>query len=350
MNRIGKRELARCALVLFLLLGLFEAVLAQYGSRRRYPSPWTEMESPVKGTLHRIHFHDNQRGWILADSSGILLGTRDGGATWSIEAELEPGYYEALTTTKDGTLWIAGDGGRLYAREVNGERFVRRGALRAEFAFYDLLPVYTLEDSARLHRLFMGGMDQRGGTMKPLLGRSDTRGRSWEMMGGEIGGPAVAALGRSPQGFLLAASGGGIFSSLTGSPGSWIAIHNEPGSGSLIRDLEIDPETNDGMNFALAVGHDGLVLVSFNGGRNWTRSNPFTANRLRRAQIVNGQSAIVVGDIAAGPGACWRTSDRAASWQMVQLPYNDIALRDVTATDTALFAVGTGGTILTMPK
>ncbi|MCB2199875.1 hypothetical protein KQI63_10740 [bacterium] len=350
MRTRASRNTLRLMVSLLLLLLTVQSLFAQYSNRRRFPSEWIEVDSPIEDNLHLIHFHDNNRGWILSDSSGVLLGTQDGGQTWVIEDSLAPGYYEVLTTTDDGNLWVAGDQGHLLVRPVNGNEFRERGALRGDLALYDLMAVYDLVDSTDF-KLFAGGVRLVNGQMKPWLGRSDTRGRSWERMGDEFSGRYISGLAQSPLGFLYVASEGNIYTSLTGSPNTWISIFGPTGQEQFaIRDMVIDPGADGGTMFGLATGHDGLVLATFNGGRNWLRIQPFTTNRMRSALVLGTQVGWVVGDATNDGGVCWRTRDRAANWQLVRLPYDEISLHDIAATDRAMFAVGTGGTIYTMPR
>ena len=350
MRTRASQSILRLTVSTLMLLLTVQVLFAQFSNRRRFPSEWAEVECPIDDNLHLIYFHDNNRGWILSDSSGVLLGTSDGGQTWSIEDSLAPGYYEVLTTTKDGTLWIAGDQGHLLVRDINGDEFSERGALRGDLALYDLMPVYDLADP-RKYKLFAGGVRLVDGQMKPWLGRSETRGRSWERMGDEFSGRFISGLGQSPLGFLYVVSEGNIYASLTGSPNTWISIFGPTGGEHFaIRDLDIDDNANSGTVFGLATGHDGLVLATFNGGRNWIRIDPFTGNRLRSALVLDTETGWVVGDATNDAGVCWRTLDRAANWQLVRLPYADISLHDIAATDQAVFSVGTKGTIYTLPR
>ena len=336
-------------LFVLLVLSSTQLLFAQFGARRRYNSEWSEVECPIKDNLHLIHFLDDNRGWILSDSSGVLLGTHDGGTSWQIEDSLASGYYEVLTTTADGLLLIAGDKGRLWVRPIEGESFASRGALNESIAIYDIMPLPT-GDNPNDYRLFASGATLESGKLRAWLARSDTRGRSWERLADDFSGRFVSSLARSSLGFVYAASEGSIYTSLTGSPSTWIDIYSTPGNGSTIRDLEIDPKENGGTIFGLATGHDGLVLTTFNGGRNWLHVDPFTTNRLRKALVLNTQVGWVVGDFTNDAGVCWKTDDRGANWLMKRLPFDNIGLHDIAATEDAIFVVGTGGTIYTMPR
>lgn len=86
-------------------------------------------ESPSGGMLREVAFTDAKRGWIVGDASrpesearaGLLLSSRDGGATWRHVPT--PTALPSLrhVTVGAGRVWIVGAGGTLLSRPIDAE-------------------------------------------------------------------------------------------------------------------------------------------------------------------------------------------------------------------------------------
>lgn len=76
-----------------------------------------EIEGPLAGLfLTRVRFADPSRGWATGfwsdQGRSVVLGTRDGGETWAIEAEAAGEELRALEVHADGRAWAVGDRSR----------------------------------------------------------------------------------------------------------------------------------------------------------------------------------------------------------------------------------------------
>ena len=113
---MSKRLFLLAALLLTLTMPLvFSAALAQTG--------WYVQTSPVAAQLKGVDFVDADHGWICG-SSGTILCTADGGATW-IQQELGPSLdvkdidfvdlNNGYAVGAQSTVWRTVDGGATWA-------------------------------------------------------------------------------------------------------------------------------------------------------------------------------------------------------------------------------------------
>jgi photosystem II stability/assembly factor-like uncharacterized protein len=73
-----------------------------------------QAEAPHAGLfLTRVRFRDRLHGWTVGfwsdQGRSVVLGTRDGGATWAVETEALGEVLRALTIGSDGHAWAVGD-------------------------------------------------------------------------------------------------------------------------------------------------------------------------------------------------------------------------------------------------
>lgn len=87
-----------------------------------------------------VWFRDASHGWVVG-SYGMLLSTVDGGHAWQYQSSLDNPDRLHLNTVlglADGTLLVAGEGGRIYRSVDNGEHWQAPVTLGAA-SFYKLL-------------------------------------------------------------------------------------------------------------------------------------------------------------------------------------------------------------------
>ena len=107
---------------------------------------WRQAEVPVGVTLTGLHFIDERLGWAVGHG-GVVLATRDGGATW--KRQLEGGQIAQLAlqsaqralNTNPGSVpgeVAANDPRRLALRDA--ERLVKEGADKPLFALHFWTP------------------------------------------------------------------------------------------------------------------------------------------------------------------------------------------------------------------
>jgi photosystem II stability/assembly factor-like uncharacterized protein len=113
------------------------------------------------------------------------------------------------------------------------------------------------------------------------------------------------------------------------------------GEGVVIRGLHFA----DAMN-SWAVGHEGAIFRTTDGGKHWSRRTPFTPNRLRSVHFLSANHGFIAGDANVEPGSLWETFDGGESWRIVPGDHGD--MHRIFRSPRAVWAVGKSGTILTM--
>ncbi|TNE46204.1 MAG: hypothetical protein EP343_24155 [Deltaproteobacteria bacterium] len=79
-------------------------------------SGWQKQESPVATDLNSIRFLDDKRGWMIG-AGGVLLGTKDGGTSWSSEAQGSYPDLHAIAAFSDKAAIIVGANGTIVRME-----------------------------------------------------------------------------------------------------------------------------------------------------------------------------------------------------------------------------------------
>lgn len=145
---------------------------------------------------------------------------------------------------------------------------------------------------------------------------------------------------------LAAAPAGGIW--VAGSNGKIVSIGSD---GNVERMITPTDQTlqdiavwND--RHAVAVGNDGVVLITADGGRNWTKVDEIPrseiANKLNRVSVVANGIAIATGEM----GALLRSNDFGATWTRLR-EEEDVAWNDAAILpDGRIVVVGEFGRVI----
>ncbi len=106
--------------VAVLLLALALTIPGGTGAAAAETGAWQRHRAPVDEPLHRIFFLDDRTGWILTYGGGTVLQTRDGGASWRVQARVAADFLEAVRFVDADNGWLAGDYGTVF-RSTDGE-------------------------------------------------------------------------------------------------------------------------------------------------------------------------------------------------------------------------------------
>jgi photosystem II stability/assembly factor-like uncharacterized protein len=188
-----------------------------------------------------VWFKNVNEGWVVG-AYGIFLHTLNGGLTWQYVAGLENPdrlHLNAVLGLTDGSLLVAGEGGRLHRSIDGGEHWTLiESATKAS--------LYKLMAFSDEHLLALGF----GGT---LLG-SDDRGMSWKTLpvptrNSLYGGSQLA------DGSLLLTGQSGVL--LRSSDGQHFQLWQVPGKkNSWLGSVEVADKR------LLLIGNGGLQIVS----------------------------------------------------------------------------------------
>lgn len=80
---------------------------------------WEKQESGVSGALYSVYFVDENEGWAAGDG-GIIIHTDDGGATWETQNTGVTQQLRGLFFANNSEGWAVGEGGVIIATKVGG--------------------------------------------------------------------------------------------------------------------------------------------------------------------------------------------------------------------------------------
>ena len=298
---------------------------AHYSLLIAHAAPWTRQPSGTMSWLHAVHFIDQNHGWV-AGSSGTLLQTSDGGATWKktvvtkddlrdvcffdertgwLLAQRDPLKTKSnerlsylLNTTDGGITWRqvflnTPDVNTRFARLVfsdgqHGWVFGETGVL---FATTDGGASWTAQRTATKHLLLGGTVAHNGrgflvGAGGTIL-RSDNFGATWQSLTVSSVTPvrlrAVSVIGN----FAWTVGGTQVFRTIDAGR-NWL-----PQQSYSTADL-FDIKFIDAQE-GWAVGAQGTVLHTVNGGQHWSAESVQNAHALERLFILDRNHAWAVG-------------------------------------------------------
>lgn len=112
-----------------------------------------------------------------------------------------------------------------------------------------------------------------------------------------------------------------------------------------VREVNLRDVEAFGLDFFIAVGDLGTILLTKNGGRSWTNPSSGTTDVLNAVTIVDENTAIAVGGQVNQRGTIIGTFDSGDSWQSIQNASNDILSDVISAPPLTVLAVGRQATI-----
>lgn len=272
---------------------------------------WQLRPRPVEDALHEIVFTDERTGWIVCERSvfapmakdesvSYLLKTSDGGESWARVdvtrgedvdiklaglnfADAEHGWVYG----EQGVLYATADGGRTWSRQRVPTRHLLLGG-----AFADAQHGWLSGGGLTLLRTEDGGENWRAGTLYiPLSDPPNAAVKSSEAAPRAASLPASLRLNAvffsgSEAGWAVGANGVIYFTSNGGR--SWQP--QESGVKSDLYDVKFI-DTLEGW----AVGGEGAILHTKDGGRVWTRERRTTDHTLESLFFVGRRRAWAVG-------------------------------------------------------
>lgn len=327
---------------------------------------WKPQDSHTKANLRRVHFVDDQCGWVVGDR-GTVLYTRDGGTSWArrhigtdydlIDARLIDrsvgwvvGINQTLSPSRSG-LWLTTDAGFTWSESRLGI---------AE-------PILGIEFSGSEHAWLFGGGSIKHDQYRQeygVLGRTTDGGTSWSFLNLPSGpidknGPVVGLSFPDPShGWAI---------------GSLVIRHTTDGGATweVRYEKEYDPTDLYGFQSVWFIngttgwvsgyqdgdmGYFSGIVRTTDGGVSWKESHaqhPLISIRFLDASVgVAVGMAIPVGYLGnpGGPsrrdGILMLTTDSGDSWREIYRT-NDRRLLHVYVNDSGqCWAVGEGGAII----
>lgn len=244
---------------------------------------WSIQNEISNVTLFGVHFLNVSVGEAVG-YGGKVARTEDGGDNWTV---LQYPTYERLNSVAlieaDKTIIAAGDGfGNGFALNSSDNWW--------QFTRQDFIPSWLHVEMVNNELGFMAGYG--------AIAKTENAGETWVFQ--EIKGDFYGDL-CFPNNEIIYACGvqGSIVKSEDGGT-TWtkqLRVNGVFGKRIHLESIDfVDTKTG------LAVGHDGLILITRNGGENWEKVDEFTSVNLRNVHFVNETEAIIGGD----SGELWK--------------------------------------------
>lgn len=296
------------------------------------PAQWRKLETGTLSWLHAIEFIDEKKGWA-GGTNGSLIATDDGGATWK----------RAAFPTRDAIRDI------VFTDARNGWLLCERSDRPGNGAGNASYLLKTEDGGTSWTQLeFTASIDRMVRIVAAPSGEGFAVGEGGSLAGIPFGIRVPAKIGL-PVRFLILA-GAWIGPSrivLVGGGGTSIVSDDLGSTWQVSRSTEDLSETRlssvyfSSATTGWAVGNNGTILTSVNGGRSWAPAKRAASDHLLDVRFVDGRTGFAVGE----NGTILRSDDSGANWARVKSP-TPHRLGRLAFAGRRAFAAGFGGTIV----
>jgi photosystem II stability/assembly factor-like uncharacterized protein len=275
-----------------------------------------------------VAFSTPSRGFAV-DSEGIVFASSNGGLTWTENVLLSGRHIAWISFLDSMNGWAYGSDGALLASADGGLTWASRSAV----------PGGRLSDAMFVDSEHGWSLAQDG-----TIAATSDGGVRWHVVRNPSSAEDFFALafGDTRSGWALGLSGNDVFASRKG-----MVLHTDDGGRHWdVQSLAVasgDPTAiaANGPNNAWAVGADGLIVATTDGGVTWARQEAGTSKDLLSVCFLDAEHGW-----AAGTGVILRTSDGGRHWAVRQSE-TVVDLHHITFVDTHQgWASGDGGTIV----
>jgi photosystem II stability/assembly factor-like uncharacterized protein len=249
---------------------------------------WKIEKRPSDDTIRDLVFWNQQDGWLLCDRNiflmkslsearSYLLHTTDGGANWEridVDGNDNDARFTRMVVTSDdriwllgeaGTLYMSGDRGRTWKKQVAPSRYLLLGG-----AFADVTHGWLVGGGTTIGRTVDGGA-----TWRTVIVRNAPDARFESI--------AFANVNRG----WVVGNGGRIFT--TGDSGrSW--TRQESGTDADLSDVHFLDQSE-----GWVIGSEGTILHTRDGGSHWSAVTSDTTHPLQRLIILDRTHGWAVG-------------------------------------------------------
>ncbi|HWT03716.1 MAG TPA: YCF48-related protein [Pyrinomonadaceae bacterium] len=306
---------------------------------------WARQRSGSLAWLHAVFFLDERRGWA-AGGNGVLLSTEDGGATWRAKARPTEDALLDVYFTDESSGWLVCERSIYDLKELDEKRTYLLRTTDGG-ASWDRVDVLDRDEDTRLLRALFtrGGRGWAFGEAGALYATRDG-GLTWArqrvptrhlLLGGLfLDGEQGWLVGAGST--LLQTSDGGQ----TWNAGVLLGLVPTTGGGAAARRVRFTATSFVDRSRGWAVGAEGRVFATRDGGRTWTPQESNTTADLLDVKFLDR----LEGWAAGASGTLLRTTDGGARWTVVPSGTTHALERLCFVGRTRGWAVGFGGTIL----
>jgi photosystem II stability/assembly factor-like uncharacterized protein len=263
---------------------------------------WHSYPTGISVDLNSISFLTPDLGWAVGLSTtpggSVFLNTMNGGLTWNRQTA-PTGFAVTLNSVfflDANTGWAVGASGRC-ARTTDGGTTWTNVAMPPSATF----TLYSVHFHNPSNGYIVGGTGTEGYVMKSTDG-----GATWSSPPLQIAAQPLYAVKLISNAVAVTVGNSGAIYTTTDSGATWNVRTTPPGAFRPLRSLSVIADT------VFAAG-DTVVIVSTNGGTNWTRRNTYltTPRLLNDVAMVNTNEGWAAGDA----GVIYRTTDGCNTWQ-----------------------------------
>jgi photosystem II stability/assembly factor-like uncharacterized protein len=264
---------------------------------------WNAYPTGVSVDLNSIYFLTPDLGWAVGLSTtpggSAFLNTTNGGLTWNRQTA-PTGLAVTLNNVfflDANTGWAVGASGRC-ARTTDGGTTWANVTMPPTATF----TLYSVHFQNPNNGYIVGGTATEGYVMKSTDG-----GATWSSPPLQIAAQPLYAVKLISNAVAVTVGNSGAIYATTDSGATWNVRTTPPGAFRPLRSLSVVANT------VFAAG-DTVVIVSTNGGSNWTRRNTYltTPRLLNDVAMVNANEGWAAGDA----GVIYRTTDGCNNWQL----------------------------------
>ncbi|MHC5036095.1 MAG: WD40/YVTN/BNR-like repeat-containing protein, partial [Planctomycetota bacterium] len=344
----------------------FAAVLLPVGPAGAAGSaPWKVVKSPAEGNLRAVFFADDENVFAVGDE-GMVLQSKDKGVTWSrvkvpskavlrgihftdpkhgwicgdgdMDAPPPRGHILSSRPMISGTCLITANGGKTWKRTWVGTNFELRSIWMASHRVGQICN-HGGETHIDGDKIITkdGGKTWRG--KRTFRGMNDCFWFS-EKEGWAVGSPVCMGFVGGPPTLppLLANKTARILHTLDGGE-TWKPVDAEDfGPRKQLRSLWFVKK-----KFGCAVGDDGVIFITTDGGGTWERCESATKKMLLGVCFTDEKTGWAVGE----GGVIVKTTDGGKKWKVEKSPVekklNGLHFHEK---EKVGIAVGEGGTLL----
>ncbi len=355
MRKVGSRQWAagsgrsnarrrRLLPVVFCFLFLLPAAHCLLPTARA-AGAWARQRSGSLAWLHAVFFLDERRGWAVG-GSGVLLATEDGGTTWRLRSRPTEDTLHDVYFTDERNGWLVCERS-IYDLKALDE--TRTYLLRTKDggSTWDRVNVLGRDEDTRLLRALFthGGRGWAFGEAGALYATRDG-GATWErkrvptrhlLLGG--------LLLDGEQGWLVGAGSTVLQTSDGGetwNAGTLLGLVPPAGTSADARRVRFTATSFVDRDRGWAVGAEGQIFVTRNGGRTWTPQASNTTADLLDVKFLDRLEGWAAGAV----GTLLHTTDGGARWEIVPSGTTHALERLCFVGRARGWAVGFGGTIL----
>ena len=256
---------------------------------------WTPQSSGTDAGLLRVQFVSTSTGWIVG-ALGKILKTTDGGSTWNSLNSGTSEHLRGLSFVSASTGWLAGESVALKTTDGGTTWVAQDPGFNGGWSAVSFVNASTG---------WLGGI---GAVAKTTDG-----GATWTVQPASL---VTAGIERSIGFFdarFVSTSRGVMVGATRG--GDILRTTSNGGDSWTTRELTANTNAFSGVAFGdaahfWAVGTDGKIAASADGGDTWTLQSTSTFVGLRGVWAVSPSRAWAVGD----NGTVLRTTDGGATW------------------------------------